>query len=70
MEICAFTAEGPSSISGQGTKIPQAVWHRLKNFFNKQKYNTVIFFKKAILHPISNIGEFQVFYIFASIWYD
>ena len=23
----AFTAKGPGSISGQGTKIPQAAWH-------------------------------------------
>ena len=31
----AFTAVGPGSIPGQGTKIPQATWHSQKNFFNK-----------------------------------
>ena len=25
--LCALTAEGPGSIPGQGTKIPQAAWH-------------------------------------------
>ena len=24
--FCAFTAEGPGSIPGRGTKIPQATW--------------------------------------------
>ena len=24
--LCALTAEGPGSIPGRGTKIPQAVW--------------------------------------------
>ena len=24
--LCAFTAEGPGFIPGQGTKIPQAAW--------------------------------------------
>ena len=28
--LCAFTAEGPGSISGQGTKIPQAMQHSQK----------------------------------------
>ena len=26
-----FTAEGPGSISGWGTKIPKATWHSKKN---------------------------------------
>ena len=25
--LCAFSAEGQGSIPGQGTKIPQAIWH-------------------------------------------
>ena len=28
--LCAFTAEGPGSVSGQGTKIPQATQHSQK----------------------------------------
>ena len=28
--LCALTAEGPGSIPGQGTKIPQAAWHSQK----------------------------------------
>ena len=36
----ALTAEGPGSIPGRGTKIPQAVWHgqkKQKNNNNKKK---------------------------------
>ena len=28
--LCALTAEGPSSMPGWGTKIPQAAWHGQK----------------------------------------
>ena len=30
LEFCAFTAEGPGSILGWGTKIPQATWYGQK----------------------------------------
>ena len=30
LALHAFTAEGPGSIPGQGTKIPQAAWHGQK----------------------------------------
>ena len=38
LELWAFTAEGPSSIPGQGTKIPQIVcWDQKKKGKSKQK---------------------------------
>ena len=37
--LLAFTAEGPGSIPGQGTKIPQAMWWAKK----KMKANIDIF---------------------------
>ena len=36
LELCVFTAEGPDSILGQGTKTPRATWHGKKNK-NKNK---------------------------------
>ena len=34
LRLHAFTAEGPGSIPGQGTRIPQAAWHgQEKKFF-------------------------------------
>ena len=30
LRLCTFTAKGPGSIPGQGTKIPQAVWSSQK----------------------------------------
>ena len=30
LRLCALTAEGPGSMSGQGTNIPQAIWCGLK----------------------------------------
>ena len=34
----SFTDEGPDSIPGQGTGIPQASWHAQKIFLKKNKY--------------------------------
>ena len=31
--LCTFTAKGVGSVSGRGTKIPQAAQHGQKNFF-------------------------------------
>ena len=36
LEFCASIAEGMSSIPGQGTKIPHALWHGQKR---KERYN-------------------------------
>ena len=41
----AFMAEGPGSISGQGTKILQAVWH-----VQKKK-------KNPMLNKIKDLGQ-------------
>ena len=35
--LCIFTAEGPGSIPGQGTKIPQATWRSQKNKITQNK---------------------------------
>ena len=35
--LCSLTAKGPSSIPGQGTKIPQAAGTAEKNNNNKEK---------------------------------
>ena len=35
LELCAVTPEGPGSVPGWGTKIPQAAWHSQKRK-NKQ----------------------------------
>ena len=35
----AFTAEGPGSIPGEGTKIPQAAWLRQKNKQKTMRYH-------------------------------
>ena len=39
LELGTFTAKGPGSIPGWGTKVPQAVQHGQKNI-NKQKDNS------------------------------
>ena len=36
--LCAFTAEGLGSISGRGTKIPQAVWYGKKKKKEKKTH--------------------------------
>ena len=41
--VRALTAEGPVSMPGQGTKIPQAVWHGQKETKQKNKKQTVLF---------------------------
>ena len=42
---CVLTANGPGSISGQGTKIPQAVWHSQKQA-NKKCCRKLSIFKE------------------------
>ena len=37
LELHDFTVKGPGSLHGQGTKIPQAVWHSQRNINNKTK---------------------------------
>ena len=38
----ALTAEGPGSIPGRGTKIPQAAWHGQKTKQHTQKGSTEV----------------------------
>ena len=42
--FCAFTAKGPGSTPGQGSKIQQAVWPKQKQNKMKQKKNQHDFF--------------------------
>ena len=42
---CVLTANGPGSMSGQGTKIPQAVWHGQKQA-NKKCCRKLSIFKE------------------------
>ena len=37
--LCTFTAKGPGSIPGQGSKIPQAAWHSQKQNKTKKQLN-------------------------------
>ena len=42
LRFCAFTAQGPGSIPGPGTMIPQAPWGKTNKQTNKQKTNNKI----------------------------
>ena len=55
--LCALTAEGPGSIPGWGTKIPQAAWCGKKK--NKNKNNKNIYSSLKIIWIANN-------YMFAS----
>ena len=37
--LCVFTAMGPGSVPGRGTKIPQAAWHGQKTKRKTSKQN-------------------------------
>ena len=49
--LCAFTAKGPSSIPGHGTKIPQATWSGQK----KININHSTFSSSSSFQPLSPI---------------
>ena len=59
--LCPFTAEGPGSIPGRGTKIPQALWYGKKK---KKKKRQSEVWSSPLLLPLSHFphpGKWPVY---------